>query len=429
MTTTRGLLPALVLGLSLVLGAAPARAADSVAGLRAAARHPPSDPVKALELGRSLGRAGLYGEALRVLRHGYFRAGKDKSTAIQLRLQAARTLIAERKQKAALRECRGLRPLSPVKADACTAEAQLLWRRASLALPAAERALSSSPHDYDALVAKGRALEQMGKPTEAQAAFRAAIAADGSRYEAHRYLAALLYEGGGSKAGLAELRTAARLGPDEPALLVQLASQLPAGKEAETLLKHALSLRPDYGAALAQLGENQLEQGQLAPAAASLKRALAIDPKQADWHADLGRVLLAQGDADKALAEAKQALSIVHNHAAGKLLEADALAARGDIDPAIEAYEKAHALSRTSPEALVHAARACLHGARPTTAHAFASRATQDFPDWAPGWEALGDVLAAGQEPKAARDAYTKALKAHGPVDRKGIQKKLARIR
>ncbi len=430
MRWSRGPASALVLGLSLALCVVcPAVAAGQVDTLRAAARHPPSDPGKALSLGRSLARAGLYGDAVRVLRHGYLRARRHKPLAVQLRLEAARTLIVEGKQKAAARECRGLRSLSPVKADVCKAETELLWRRASLALPAAERALSKSPHDYDALVAKGRALDQMGKAKQAAAALRAAIAADGSRFEAHRYLAQLLYEDGKRKAGLAELRQAARLGPDEPALLVQLASQLPAGSEAETALKHALSIRPDYGAALARLGSVQLELGQLAPAAVSLRRAIALDPKQADWHADLGRVLLTQGDADKALAEASKALSIVHNHAAGTLLQADALAAKGEIDPAIEAYQKAHALSRTRPVALVHAARACLHGARPTTARAFATRATEDFPDWAPGWEVLGDVLVADHEKQAARDAYAKALKTRGPVDRTAIKKKVARIR
>lgn len=339
MRWTHGPVLAFAVGLLSIAGARSARAAD-VAALKAAARHPPSDAAKALSLGRSLRRAGLYGAAVRVLHHGH--AGHNKPIAVQLRLEAARTLIAEGKQKSALRECRALRSLSRVKADACTAEAQLLWRRASLALPAAEHALSKSPHDYDALVAKGRALDQMGKSAQAEAALRAAIAGDGSRYEAHRYLAALLYEGGKRKAGLTELRTAARLGPDEPTVLVQLASQLPAGKEAQTALEHALSLRPDYGDALARLGQRPAGTG-TASEAASLRRSLAIDPGQADWHADLGRVLLVQGHADQALAEARNALSIVHNHAAGKLLEADTLAAKGDIDPAIDAYEKAHA--------------------------------------------------------------------------------------
>ncbi len=428
MRTTRGLVT-LLPGLALMLGSASVRAEDGLKALKAAARHPPSSPAKALELGRSLRRAGLYSDAVNVLHRSYFRAGRKDPVAVELRLEAARTYIAAGKQKPALHECQGLRSIAPVKADACIAEAQLLWRRASLALPAAEQALAKSPHDYDALVAKGRALDQMGKAKDAEAALRAAIASDATRYEAHRYLAELLYENGNQKSGLAELRAAAKRAPDEPTLLVELASQLPAGSEAVSALTRALTLRPDYGDALARLGSIQLEQKQLAKAAASLERALAIDPKQADWHADLGRVLLAQGDADKALAEAKKALSIVNNHAAGKLLEADALAAKGDIDPAIEAYEKAHALSRTSPDALVHAARACLHGSRPTTAHAFASNATQEFPDWAPGWEVLGDVLAGEHDKQAARDAYQKALATHGPVDRKAIRNKLAGVR
>ena len=161
---------------------------------------------------------------------------------------------------------------------------------------------------------------------------------------------------------------------------------------------------------------------------AALQKALAVDGKQADWRAALGRVLLAKGDATAALAEAQAALKLVSNNGAAKLVAADALAAKGDIDLAIEAYEQAHGYARTDPTPLVHAAKACLAQARPTTARAFADRATQSFPKHGPGWEVLGDVHAHAKETAAARKAYLHALKSTG-TDRARVQKKLAALK
>jgi tetratricopeptide (TPR) repeat protein len=428
MRSAWAVLVALSAASALTLAAPPARAAPSVEELKALAKKPPKEPERALELGRSLRRAGLFADAVRVLRSGYVRAGSGE-LGQQLRLEAARTQIAAGQHKPAMAECAGLRKQSMPKHEVCQAEAQLLWKRASMALPAADQALSLAPGDYDALVAKGRAHGQLGEPPAAEAALRSAIAANGKRHEAHRYLADLLIAGGRSKEGLAELRQAAQLAPDEPEVALALAEALPASAEAVKQLEAALAIRPDYAEALARLGFVLDEQGQRKRAEQLLRSAISQKPREAGWRARLARVFLAQGDSEGALREARAALGVVKNHGGAKLIEADALSARGEIDPAIAAYEIAMGLLPNDPAVLVNAARACLANARPTTAHAFALRATSSFPKWGPAWEVAGDVARNAGDVAAARAAYTKALSGDGPVDKASIRQRLKALK
>ena len=396
--------------------------------LKDAAKKPPKDPEAAFTLGRSLRRAGLYDDALRVLRAA---AGKAKGElAVSARYEAARTLIAWNKQKDALRECQTLKTLDAIKLDTCVAEAHLLWKRASLALPAAERALEKSADDYDALVAKGRALRMLTQNEQSEAAFKAAIAKSSARHEAHVFYAELLSGMGKGADAVAALRKAVAAAPEEAEPLLALASALPPGAEAVDLLQKALAIRPKFGAAHARLGEVLLEQGKVAEAEAAFRAAIAVDAKVADWQAGLARTLVAKGSFDEALKVSATALKLVGNHALAKLAEADAIAGKGDIDLAIEAYEKAASYSRDNPLPLVHAARACLAQNRPTTARAFADRATQAFADFGPGWVLLGDIALAAKDKAVAKNAYQKALASpKGNVDKVAVKKKLAAIK
>lgn len=411
-----------ILAVVLTTGAA---AADD---LKAQAKKPPKDPAAALELGRSLRRAGEFDDAVRVLRGGALRAKGELS--VSLRYEAARALIAASKQKDALRECQGIKAFDAVKSSSCVAEAHLLWKRASLALPAAEAAIASSSSAYEALVAKGRALRMLGKNAESDAAFRAAISSDAGRFEAHLYFAELLLGMGKASEAVAELRKAHAGAQDEPEPLLGLAEALPAGSEAADLLKKALAIRPKYGAAQARLGEVMLELGKVADAEAAYRAAIGINAKVADWQAGLAGALIAKGSFDEALKVAATALKLVSNHAMAKLAEADAIAGKGDIDLAIEAFEKAASYSRSNPQPLMHAAKACLAQNRPTTARAFADRVTQSFADFAPGWVLLGDIALANKDKSAAKAAYKKAMTASaGTIDKASVKQKLAAIK
>jgi len=123
-------------------------------------------------------------------------------------------------------------------------------------------------------------------------------------------------------------------------------------------------------------------------------------------------------------------VTIVANDAAAMLLVADSNAKKGELDMALEAYQTAWGFDHSDPTPLVHASEACHAASRDTSARAFGAKAVGEFPNWAPGWAALGDALVGQGETKAARDAYRSAVGApDGPVDRRAVAQKLAALK
>ena len=422
---TRRLTAPLFASLSVLL--ASAAMADGVSDARARAKAAVS-PTEAVDASRTLRRAGLQMEAIRTVQKAFGKARGDDALS-ELHLELARSYIDLRQQKKALRECEQLHKLSAFKEQICSAEAQLLTRRGSAALPAAEQALAIQAGDYDALVAKGRALTQLGKPSEADTVLRDAEKRAPSRPEAYRYHGELLIAQGMPENAVSILRDARKVAPDDPDVLELLASVLPANAEARDALQHALAGRPSFPAAEARLGQVLLALGDLDGADQHLQSALKAVPRQADWQAALGEVQVAKKQPDLALKSAEAALKVVGNHGPAKFVEAKALAQKGDIDLAIEAFQAAYGFSRTDPGVLVEAARACVRANRPTTAKAFADRATEDFPRAAASWETEGDVAVAMKDVAFAKQAYGKALAADGPVDKDGVRRKLAALK
>ncbi|MCA9647397.1 MAG: tetratricopeptide repeat protein, partial [Myxococcales bacterium] len=394
--------------------------------LRDAAKAQPKDPQKALELGIALRRAGLFNESYQVLRKAYLRPSPSSAS---LRLEAARSLQSQGEYKRALKECAGLKG-NEVTFRVCRAEAQLMWKRASLALEEAEKAVAADAGSYDAKVALGRAQKLSGKPDEAETTLAGAIAANSARYEAHYELGQLYVKENKPRVkAVAAFRAAMKADGDVPEVLVELGEALKPGSESEGLFAAALKIRPTYGEALAGRGVSLLALKKLDDAQKSLTEALKLDSKRSDWRVALGRVELEKGEHQAALKSAQAAQKLVKNDAAAKLLEADALAALGDIDVAIEAYELAYGYAHEDPRPLVHAAKACLEHDRPTTARAFAERATQEYPKWGPAWVIAGDTAVAQKDKGPARAAYKRALSAQGPVDKADVKRKLAALK
>ena len=56
-------------------------------------------------------------------------------------------------------------------------------------------------------------------------------------------------------------------------------------------------------------------------------------------------------------------------------------------------------------------------------------KATQEFPQWGPGWAAFGDALAGDHEIAHARAAYESALKSGGPIDAAAVRRKMALLK
>jgi tetratricopeptide (TPR) repeat protein len=84
--------------------------------------------------------------------------------------------------------------------------------------------------------------------------------------------------------------------------------------EAISELQTALSLYPEYGAALCNLGSAQTNTGQFSEAIKTLHRAIALDPKQALGHVNLGIALTRAGRLPEAIDALHAALALEPNN-------------------------------------------------------------------------------------------------------------------
>jgi tetratricopeptide (TPR) repeat protein len=403
---------------------------SSVPALRAAAKNAPADPSAALALGRALRRAGLATPALAELRRGVAVSGGRIDVVSQLHWEIARALIDRRDFAGTMTECKvlGTLPGQSAEGHACAAEAHLLWQRSTEALGEVALALAKDPHNADAKLAEARAYDFAIDAGKSEAAYRAVLALQPDRVDAHLGLGRLLVKSGRHDEGTAELRRAVALDPDGPDALFELGQALPAGPESQVLLEHATRERASFGDAWIALGEQQLAGGHLAEARRAGDEALKADASTVAPYLLLGRVALADNRPDDAIHAGEAALKLVANSAPAHLLIADGDAKRGDLDPALEDYQAAWGLDHADPTPLVHAAQACHAAGRDTSAQAFGAKAAQEFPKWGPAWAALGDALAARGDKVGAVDAYQKALAGEGPVDRDAVQRKLAAL-
>jgi tetratricopeptide (TPR) repeat protein len=399
--------------------------------LRAAARAGAGDPAAALALGRALRRAGHLSEATAELRRGVALAASRPDMLTHLHWELARVPMDRSDFHQAFAACGVLGRIRGAAAEghACAADAHLAWQRATEALAETTEALAKDPRCYEAKVAEGRAYDFALDAAKSEAAFREAIAWRADGVDAHVGLGRVLLKNGRKDEALTELRKAVDLDPNGPDALYELAMALPPGTESTALLEQATRERPSFVDAWLALGAQNLSAGRIAQAKTAAQAVTRSDPKSVGSRVLLGKVALAESRPDDAIKEAETALKILPNSAPARLLIADANAKKGEIDRALEAYQAAWGLDHGDPTPLVHASEACHEAGRDTSARAFGVKATQEFPEWGPAWVALGDALLAQREKRPAHDAYSKALSVNGPIDRSGVQKKLAELR
>jgi tetratricopeptide (TPR) repeat protein len=405
--------------------------------LRAAAKASPGDPAAALALGRALRRAGHGPEAQAELHRGLNAGASRPEVATQLRLEIARAYADRHDLPHAMASCKelerrkgaGPETVPTTESHACASIAYLGWQRATESLSEAAAALAMNPSSYDAKVAQGRAYELELQPTDAESAFRGAIALRSDGEEARVCLGRVLVKAGRKDEGIAELRHAIELDANDPEALYELGDALQPAPESAGLFARATSERPSFVEAYLARARGDLAAGKMADAAAAAGAALRNDPTNVAALVLSGKISLAQKNADDALRSGQAALKIVPNNAGAMLLIADSHAMKGEIDPALEAYQTAWGLDHKDPSPLVRASEACHAASRDTSARAFGAKAAQEFPNWAPGWVALGDALVGQKETKDARDAYRKALAvSDGTIDRSAVAQKLAAL-
>jgi tetratricopeptide (TPR) repeat protein len=396
---------------------------------RSASRAAPADASLSLRYGMTLRRAGHDAEAAQEFRRGMALpgGGQGGETGTMLRYELARSAIDRRDFWGAMSACKSMGNIP--ESHACIAEDHLLWGRATEALPETALALANGNPSYFAKVAEGLAYELEVKDDLAEASFRQAVEWSPKRWEAYVCLGRLLVRTGRHDEGVKALEQAVQLEPLGPEPAYELSRAMPANQVSAALLERAVRERPSYADALLRLAEVDLELGRLGPARTAAETAIRTIPNEASAYVVSGRVSLAEGKPDDAIKMGQRALALLANSARAKLLIADANAAKGEIDLAVEAYQAAYGLDPSSPAPMVRASVACHAAGRDTSARAFGERATHDFPQWGPGWVALGDALVAQGEMAAAKGAYETALKSTGPVDAAGVRTKLASIK
>jgi tetratricopeptide (TPR) repeat protein len=425
---------ALAGGVGLVLGASlssPAWAQESqLDSLRVVANSSSGGPAATLAFARALRRAGHSAEALAVLGRAKALASPESEVLVSIDWEFARVQMDRHDFAQARAACRalGARPGASAEGHACAAHAHLVRQRATEALAEVAAALAADPRCYEAKVAEGRAGELALDATKSEAAFRAAIAWRPEGVDAHVGLGRALLRAGKREEGLAELRRGVQLDPNGPEPLYELGMAVAPSGEGAALLERATSERASFADAWLALGAQELSAGRLAKARSAAEAAVRRDATSVGPHVLLGKVALSDGRYDEAIKEGEAALKILANSAPAELLVADADAKKGYLDRALEAYQAAWGLDRSDPTPLVHASEACHAAGRDTSARAFGTKASQEFPEWGPAWAALGDALVGQGENRAARDAYAKALSGSGPVDRESVQKMLATL-
>lgn len=406
-----------------------------VEGLRVTARAHPGDLDATLALARALRRAGRSKEAENELYRATALARSSAKALAAIDLELASVYIDRDDFARAFATCQKVLVLAGAAAEGhtCIANADLLQQRASEALVEVSQALSRAPSSYEAHLAEGRAYDLELDTTRAEAALREALALrpDGpDSTEPRIALGRVLLTEGKRDDAIAELRKATEISPSDPDACFALATAIAPGTERTELLERATHERPSFVKAWLALGVDRLEAGRVSEAKEAGEAADRAAPGDVDARLLLGRVALAEGRLDDAVKAGQKVLQSIGNSAGAQLLVADGNAKKGELDLAIEAYQAAWGLDHGRPTALVHASEACHAGGRDTSARAFAVRATQEFPDWAPAWEALGNALAGQGEKQAAREAYTKALAAReGDVDRDAVRRRMAALR
>lgn len=386
-----------------------------------------------LAYGRALRRAGHEGEALTELRRALGLAAGHVDPTARVEWEIARTHIAKRDFQAALASCRTMEKATPAASHVCAAEAHLLWRRGTEAtselsdLAKTKDAVLDKDVRYFAKVAAARVDELESHDDAAEKKYGEAIAMSPDRPEAYVCLGTMLRRVG--KDALPSLKRAVELDAHDPIAELELGRALPAGSsESLAALERAVAERPTFTDALRALADGYVAARRLPDAKKTAEAVLRIAPNDVYSHVVAGRVALAENKIDEALKEGETSTKLMPNAASAKLLVADAYAKKGEIDLALEAYQAAFGLDHSDPTALVNAAEACVAAGRPTSAKAFARRATQDFASFSPAWVALGDALALDKDAAGARSAYESARKSKD-ADVAVIDQKLAKLR
>ncbi|MHB1426482.1 MAG: tetratricopeptide repeat protein, partial [Gemmataceae bacterium] len=272
------------------------------------------------------------------------------------------------------------------------------------------------PYYAQAYITLGAVLnDHQGKPVEAEAAFRKAIALKPDDAYAHYNLGVALSAQGKPAEAEAARRKAIVLKPDFAKAYYGLGIDLKAqGKhaEAEAAYRKAIALKPDYAEAYNNLGAILNDhQGKPVEAEAAFRKAIALKPDDAYAHYNLGVALSAQGKPAEAEAARRKAIVLKPDFAKAYYGLGIDLKAQGKHAEAEAAYRKAIALKPDYANAYNNLGAILNdHQGKPVEAEAAFRKAIALKPDYANAYVGLGNALNAQGKPVEAEAAYRKAI-------------------
>ena len=416
---------ALVAPLTALLLPAQAEAQVDLDALRQATRDNRRDGDAHTRLGLALLRAGQYREAERVLKT----AARLHDESIESLYDVARVAFAREDYRRSRGACRALerKYRGQSLTHVCRARAFLVWNRSGRAFEELEAATAAGGDHFEAHVALGDAYRLRAQVSEAEQAYRRAIALNDQRPEPHFGLG-LLYSNARREADATRaFRAALQRDGDDPEILVELGTLLE-GDEARRLLRRAVAGRPDMARAQTALGELELAAGETEAAKTAFEAALEANARDATALAGLGEIAIRAGDHDEAMARFNAALEVVPNNPHVVFLIGQLHEAKDEHREAYDQYRRAAAMAPNEPEALLAAASLALEQNRDVLATGFLDSLLRNHENLAAGLALYGDAMKARGDRAQARTYYQRALRGEGPLDRPAVERKLREV-
>jgi predicted O-linked N-acetylglucosamine transferase (SPINDLY family) len=221
------------------------------------------------------------------------------------------------------------------------------------------RALELRPGYTTALYNLGLVLLDLGRPDEAEQAFRELHAIDPRDHETLFHLAALAADRARYAEAAQLYRDALALAPDNPYLWLGLAlacRQLPGQmEESVRCLRKSLEIEPDLADSHYELAGMLHAEGRLDEAEAHYRSAVRAAPGNAAIHCHFGNAMAKAGRLDEAIECYRKAIELDPRFALAHLNLGSIQGLRGAHDQALRCYEAALALEPDNA-----AARGCL---------------------------------------------------------------------
>ena len=191
---------------------------------------------------------------------------------------------------------------------------------------------------------EGRVLQQNGKLSGAERAYRKAIKVNPDFVEAHHDLGNVLLDRGRPQEAYITFKKALKLRPGNPMLLTNLGNALQLQGEIEKAIEwfnKAIAQDPEFAGAHINLGNALRELGRFEKAVAAYQHAIEIDPGLADTYYNLASLLIELGELEEAETNFKKAVEIDPRHKDAWNGLGNTLAYLGKIDESIGAYRQA----------------------------------------------------------------------------------------